>query len=485
LLGAYVACRARRLPLTKDPCLEDPDYDTNGWNVLLQMLKRAYRPPTSRLKLPALWRHLRTYVSPLPALIDGRMRPEEWVATSAGIVKTDFEQHNFGSSEMNVVDPAYDLAAAIFEFGFSNRSARDLLRVYARESGDPTIFDRILLYKLLYGTITMRGVLRLLAESPNDGLNRRYHAARNFLIYELHRHCATLLPSRSRSAGRGGLFLLDLDGVFDWSILGFPHTTASGLAALALLQSYDFAVVLNTARSIADARVYCATYSLPGALAECGSVFLDAVGQREVPLVEARAVEELARCREAVVRLPGVFIDPMYRYAIRAYRFQGQASVAPSARELGDVLARCGCDRLTFTTTLGDAIIAPRETDKGRGLLAVKELLVQAGEPTAAIGDSDRDIPMLEIADMSYAPANCSVGVRALVRQGRCRLMAEPYQRGLLVAARDLVSHYAGGGVPVDPMPTPAPDDLVGALLHVMDRSRARQVLSCLRWRTL
>jgi hydroxymethylpyrimidine pyrophosphatase-like HAD family hydrolase len=252
---------------------------------------------------------------------------------------------------------------------------------------------------------------------------------------------------------------------------------------LALLQSHGFAVVLNTGRSVADARAYCRTYSLAGGLAECGSVFVDPVGQREVPLIPARAVEELARCREAIVRLPGVFVDPAYRYAIRAYRFQGQDLVAPSAAELEDVLARCGCDRLTFTCTLGDAIITPRETDKGRGLLAVKELLAKPGEPIAAMGDSDRDIPMLEVADISYAPANSSIGVRALAREGRCRVMSEPYQRGLLAAVRDLLSHAPGSAMAVERMRIP-PGDLIAALLEAADRSRARHLLACLRWRT-
>src|SRR5260370_7708295 len=122
------------------------------------------------------------------------------------------------------------------------------------------------------------------------------------------------------------------------------------------------------------------------------------------------------------------------------------------------MVARSGCDRLTFTSTLGDALIMPRDTDKGRGLLAVRSLLGKTGERTTAIGDSDRDIPMLDAADISYAPANSSSGIRALAHQGRCRLMSQPYQRGLLAPVHNLVSHHADGPAPVAGLRLDSPD---------------------------
>src|SRR5260370_35704345 len=137
------------------------------------------------------------------------------------------------------------------------------------------------------------------------------------------------------------------------------------------------------------------------------------------------------------------------------------------------MVARSGCDRLTFTSTLGDALIMPRDTDKGRGLLAVRSLLGKTGERTTAIGDSDRDIPMLDAADISYAPANSSSGIRALAHQGRCRLMSQPYQRGLLAAVHDLVSHHAARAAPVAGLRLQS-RDLIDGLLRAAARPRLR-----------
>jgi len=49
----------------------------------------------------------------VPTLIDGRMQRAEWVAGPQGLLKTDYEHHGMGKEELNVVDPAYDLADTI------------------------------------------------------------------------------------------------------------------------------------------------------------------------------------------------------------------------------------------------------------------------------------------------------------------------------------------------------------------------------------
>src|SRR5262249_54507517 len=177
---------------------------------------------------------------------------------------------------------------------------------------------------LLYGTWMMKRAARRVASESSrekqEEWHRLYVSARSFLITHMSRSCAGRTATARQAQWSGRLFFLDLDGVFDCESLGFPHTTASGLAALALLQSRGFAVVLNTGRSVEHVRHYCQVYGLPGGLAEHGSVFVDAVGQREVPLTDAEAAEQLARCRAAVKTLPGVFIDPEYRYSVRALR---------------------------------------------------------------------------------------------------------------------------------------------------------------------
>ena len=485
-VGTYVARRAARLRLAEDPFAGNTAPDLNGWAVLTQILRRVYGVRLGRLKSPVLRRALGRYVSPVPALVDGRMHRHEWIITDGAILKTDFEQHNFGSGELNIVDPAYDLAAAAFELRLSEEAEAALLSAYAEGSGDRTVGARLLLYKLLYGVVTMREAA---SQRPVDARqNDRYQAARRFLVHEMHRHCATRILEAPGAAWSRTLFSLDLDGVFDCDVLGFPHTSASGLTALALLQGHRYSVIPCTARSIADVRSFCRTYGLPGGLAEDGSVFYDAVEDREWSLLDEVAAAQLARCRAVIRQLPEVFTDPAYKYAIRAYRYQGHETVAPDRRDLGALLARDGLDRLTFRMTLGDALIAPRAVSKGRALLAAKRRLEGGVESVAAIGDSERDVSMLEVADFAYAPANCSNGIRELARQGRCRIMALPRQRGLLAAVRDLLRRSAAGDdalrLPTRVCLEPHDHPVVG-VLRAADRTPLRALLAACDWRSL
>src|SRR3989449_4611341 len=84
------------------------------------------------------------------------MHRHEWIITDGAILKTDCEHHNFGSGELNIVDPEYDLAAAAFELRLSEEAEAALLSAYAEGSGDRAVGARLLLYKLLYGVVTMR-----------------------------------------------------------------------------------------------------------------------------------------------------------------------------------------------------------------------------------------------------------------------------------------------------------------------------------------
>jgi hydroxymethylpyrimidine pyrophosphatase-like HAD family hydrolase len=486
-LSAYVAARARRLPLPEDPCFESSlSYGWTGWCVLIDTLRRAYGPYVGRLKVPALHRELRRYLTPLPALIDGQMRPDEWIRTERGFLKCDFEHHNFGRTELCLADTAYDLASAIFEFQLSKQEEEELLRDYERETGDSGISDRILLHKLLHGSVVMeqaaRGILLDMRDRKREDWHRRYLAARNFLVHQMACFCAAQLPKSRPVQWSKRLFFLDLDGVFDSEVFGFPQTTISGLTALALLHSHRFSAVLNTARGVEDVRQYCQSYHLPGGIAELGSVFLDAVRQREVPLIEAQTADQLLRCQEALRGIPGVFIDLNYRYSLRAYRYAGTRTQGLAASEVEDLLTRHRLDRLTFVCTTGDTIIIQKGTNKGRALLAVKEYLGCPDQAVVAIGDNDPDLEMLQAVECAYAPANSSRSIRELGMKGQCRIMSQPFQRGLLAAVREVV--HNGSAFCDEDRLIPACSKnkgLTQVLLYAADRPRILQLLSVLK----
>ena len=486
-LASYVATRARRLRLTEDPCFEDLDYGRTGWSELINLLRRAYGLYVGRFKIPALHRRLRTLLSPAPALIDGRMRPEEWVGHGTGVVKADFEHHTFGKTELNVVDPASDLAYATLTFGLCPERERQLVDAYARDSGDREVGERLLFYQLLHGALVMSDAFAKASGDRSEARhdwNQRYLMARNWLTSRLSRFGASLIPAPAAVTWSKRLFFLDLDGVFDAEAFGFPHTTTSGLAALALLRAHDFSVVVHTGRSVADVHSYCRDYGLPGGVAELGSVFVDAVAGRETPLIDAAASEQLATCRAVLSQLDGVFVDPTYRYAVRAYRIAGERTVPPPRALVEEALRRAGLDRLAISPSSVDVVVLARGVDKGHGLTAVRDYLGCAEHPVAAIGDSDRDVPMLKAADFAFAPSGCSPGVRALASRGQCSIMAAPMQRGLLRAARELASLQPGPadrslGAVAPPAPASA---LMATLLEVAERSQLGRLLSALAW---
>ncbi len=486
VLASYVVRRVQLLRLEEDPRLEPSDSAWTVWNQLLQLLRRLYGPYVGRLKVHALRTRLRQFACPLPASIDGRMWREDWISTASGYRKVDFEHHNFGRPELDIIDPAYDLVSATFELGLSESAERELVQAYVRESGDSTVSERLIWYKLLYGTLALReallGITHARRESQRAAWNLRFIASRTFLAFQLHRQCAALLPLRGAVRWSCRLFFLDLDGVFDSELLPFPHTTASGLEALALLQAAEYAVVLNSGRSVAHIRQYCQTYGLPGGLAEHGSVFVDAVGGREVPLTDPEGAAQLRACRQAVRALPGVSIDPEYEHAVRVYRHTGERTTPLAPTELDALLSDPRFDRLTSTGTAVDTYIVQRGTDKGAGMSAVQQYLHCAQGPVAAVGDSAPDVPMLTRATRAFAPSNCTAEVRALARTGRCKVLQTPEQRGLLAAVHDLLGLQAAS---TTASPLTAKGSLLRELLAAPDRSRVRRVLTALRWRSL
>jgi hypothetical protein len=166
------------------------------------------------------------------------------------------------------------------------------------------------------------------------------------------------------------------------------------------------------------------------------------------------------------------------------YRYVNESAVPPPRAQVDEVLRQAGLDGLALSPSSVDVIILQQGVDKGSGLAAARDYLGWADRPIAAIGDSDRDVPMLATADLAFAPSGCSSAIRALGAQGRCRIMAAPMQRGLLRAARELARLQPGvvnGSERRSAQSSPA-SDLMEALLRVAEQSRLRQWLGAFAW---
>jgi hydroxymethylpyrimidine pyrophosphatase-like HAD family hydrolase len=488
-LAAYVAARAATLRLKKDPALAiSPGYGWTGWSVLIDSLRRAYGPIVGRMKVLALHRALAQYVCRTPALIDGHMKPGDWIQTQDSFFKVDYEHHNFGRTELYIVDPAYDLASAVFEFRLSAEDEQELIARYVQISGDSAMAERILIWKVVQGLVGMELAAAALGVETHSAARLIWHErlvlARNFLVHQMNRFSGSLLPGRFPLQWNRRLLFLDLDGVFDSDVIGFPQATTSSLIAVARLQSHGFSVILNTARSVTDVRQYCEAYGLQGGVAESGCIFVDALAQREISLIESEAAEQLSRCKTGIQSLPGVFVDPNYRTAVRAFRYQGNRTVGLSEVEVQGVLERAGLERLMFLPTDADTTIVPKSTGKGSGLLWAKKYLEFGGEPVAAIGDNDQDLDMFRAADLAFAPANSSNSVREFSRAGTCKLTRQSFQKGLLEAVMQLI--HSDGRVcdkcDVQLAQAHGCGALFQRLMEVAERPAFRKFSSILNW---
>ncbi len=483
-LSSYIARRVNALPLGEDPAFATPGYRWCGWDDLAATLGRIYGPSLAPLKKRAIRRSLARYVAPNPTLVVGRLRPADWVRAGGRLLKTDFEQHNFGGGESDIVDPAWDLASAIYEFRLPPDAERALLQPYALQAADPAVHARLPLYKILYAATALRAAQYWIARRPDSPRRHEWNAqfvyARSFAAFHLARYCGRTLGAAPAAWG-SRLFFLDLDGVLDWGLLGFPHTTACGVEALRVLRRNGFAVVLHTARAVEHVREYCRAYRLPGGVAELGSVFYDAVRDWEIPLVHPEAEAQMARARAAIQALPGAVIDPEHRYSVRAYRFRDGRMCALTCAEVERALRAAGCGRLACVQAPADTYIVQKGAGKGPAIAAVQAHLGCAGEPVAAIGDSRQDLDMLRAAAIAFAPANASREVRDLAARGGCRVTRRPLQAGLLEAALELCP--AAGDPLRDPEPcVEAPGSLIDELLRVPDRRPAARLLAALRW---
>jgi hydroxymethylpyrimidine pyrophosphatase-like HAD family hydrolase len=485
-LAGYTATRVKELALERDPSPDLARADQHKGSALLaEALSRAYGwKPAALLRRPRIRRELTRLSCSHPTLIDGKMRPQEWIVCGPDLVKTDFEHHGLGKTELNITDPGYDLADAILQFRLSPDEERALIGEYVALSGDARVEARLFLHKLLAGLWTMHGALDNLADarlSPRHReLNEQYLNARTFLTVHTTRRCAALCDPAPAVRWGSPLLVLDIDGVLDKLIFGFPSTTAAGIEAMSLIHRHDVAVALDTARTLAEVKEYCAAYGLVGGVAEYGAVVWDGATDRERVLVRDESLEQIDRAKAALRRIPGVFLDEAYRYSIRAHAFERGTTVPLPTLLVRNLLADIGADRVAFHQTFVDTTILPREIDKGRGLTALLHLAGQTGTKTIAVGDSDADLPMFAAAGRSFAPSHLSC--RSSARLLGCRIMNRPFQPGLLQAVRSVVHPHGGrcDRCRRTREPEQGVGDLFADLLKAVDRPRWRLALRAL-----
>ncbi|PAY05971.1 hypothetical protein CK489_23820 [Bradyrhizobium sp. UFLA03-84] len=499
-MACYVAARTRLMALPKSRVAGKAVHE-NGWTLLAEAFGRAYGSFVLDVPMRSLiQQRLYQLHCPYPTLIDGNMEAGKWIGDRTGLLKTGYYGHGLGKTLLNSVDPAYDLADAILSFELSPDEEDRLLRRYVEHSGDASVADRLFINKLLAGLWAMETAQENLFSVVQCGKqqqeqHRRFLGAWDFLTVQTAQFCgARCRPSRAAS-WHSPLVFLDIDGVLDRRIFGYPSTTAAGIEALSLLSKHGCSVALNTARSVYEVKDYCEAYGLAGGVAESGAYLWDAVAGHGLPLIDQNTLVQLDELRRALRQLPGVFLDERHRYSIRAYMIEkkpqsllsrmrrftvGQGVPVPLPTLIvRDLITTLRLDRLCFRQTTSDTTVVAKDVDKGTGLAALRDRVLGPDAETIAIGDTEADLPMFRTATRSFAPAQirCKREARLL----GCTVSRHSYQRGLLDIVGALVDRKADGcDGRIEPADQSDGERLFLDLLRVADRLQARALVGAL-----
>jgi len=484
--SSYLAGRVRTLGLVQNPTADLVRAGRHrGTEELAGLLSAAYGwKIASALKRPRIQQQLAKLNGGAPTLIDGKMRRLEWVETSGRLLKTDFEHHGMGKHELNLVDPAYDLAEVVLHAQLSEDEEQDLVQRYTECSGDKDIAGRLFLYKLLAGSWAMARAADNLKQPSiahrHDHFNERFLEANRFLTIHTTRFCAAMCQRPLKPHWSEPLVVLDVDGVLDKQVFGFPSTSSDGIKALSLLASHGRTVALNTARSVSEMKEYCKAYGFVGGVAEYGGFAWNAISGREQVLVSPESLDQMKRLREALKEIPGVFLNDDYRLIVRAHVYARGTMVPLPEGVVRGLMASLKLDRLRLHQTYTDSTVTAAEVDKGTGLNALLLLAGRPGLETVAVGDSEPDLAMFRTATRCFAPGQ--IGCPQPARLLGCRIASRPYQSGLLEIVRSLV-HPKGGSCPQCRLPEQVlrpGEEIFMHMLRMSDRSRVELLVRSL-----
>ena len=477
----YIIAREQRLKLKEDPKFYPPDTGW-GWLEILNILRRPFGLRAGRIMNKAILEYLENSIKKDPVLVDGKIHPEEWFETNNRLIKLDFEHHNFGAPNHDIVDPAFDIAGACFEFNLSKEDEKYILNAYINKTGDKSILDRIILYKLLYASLAKKKINEEIYEkrciSKMEESNHRFISSWSYLIYSMNSFCgASIRNNFVSSTPDNNLFFLDIDGVLDSEVFGFQHTSLNGLYGIALLKAKGIFIIPNTGRSIEHVKNYCENYGFAAGIAEYGSVIITDNNQTEFPLIDTETIRQLSICRKTLINLHDVFIDTNYKYSLRAYRYSSHRTKGLDRNEAEKIIKAFGLDNLRIITREDDTYFVGKKNNKGIALIKLKEYLKNSPKPVYAMGDSEEDIPMLKAADLGFTPGNCIAAIKELKGKANIRITRAKNQNGFLEAVKEICKNVEDIKFDdlIDPGKANSVRRLIFMLLKVADQSRIKK----------
>jgi adenine/guanine phosphoribosyltransferase-like PRPP-binding protein len=441
-LANYVADRAAAMPARRDRSLSLRGRQP-VWEIASQLLARGYGRVGIFLLLPLLDPAVRWLCAvERPSIIDGARGLDRWFRIGDNSLRAvDTDVHAFANTERACYDAAFDLAG--IAPGCSDPTFTAALRHCYRCSD-----ERFLLYQLVHLED------RVTRASTDPAASAR----------AVRRYVASHLPAPPSRAG-GPLCAIDIDGVLECDRMGFSVLTPTALHALRALGAHGYRPVVATGRSLDEVRDRCLDLDLAGGVAEYGSVAYRACDGRTIDLVDPADRAALDGLRDIFRATRGIHVDTGHRHSVRAGRTTPGGPVPADA--MAAALAALGPDRNRLQIIHGQrqTDVVARPVTKAAGLFALCELL-GTRDVGLAIGDTGNDLPMLAIAEHSYAPGNAAPEVR----DAGIHILRSSYAAGLSTAVGALLGHRPGG---CQACTTADPSGEVRLMLSIIDAQRA------------
>jgi hydroxymethylpyrimidine pyrophosphatase-like HAD family hydrolase len=436
-LADYVAARRSSLPAARDASQQLNGTHT-AWEVASSLLSLAYERG-SLLAQPVLTDRLARRLLDVerPSIIDGKMEIENWfldLADHGSPLKIGFGERDFSHLDLFCYDPVYDLAGLAASCG-SRGFSESLRRAYQDTAGEHVDPERWLLYQWVHLWDHQR-------QSETPDLNESRAPARLF-----QRYFSELYFKDLDLQDTGWLCAIDVDGVLETHPFGFPQLSPSSALALRALIRHGFRPILSTGRSIDEVRERCQAYHLAGGVAEYGAVVYNHLTGKTEGLLTYPEQDTLEQVRLALTDLEGVFLDPDYTYAVRAF-------------QVGEKGRRTGLDPETINRVLSkihrsvavQVIIGKSQTDfmvkRINKKVGLQHLIMDldpkqcnATTPLVfAVGDSVADLPMFDLAARVFMPAHASADLnRPNIQRTR-----GSFQAGFKQAVGAMLTHQPG-----------------------------------------
>jgi hydroxymethylpyrimidine pyrophosphatase-like HAD family hydrolase len=479
-VGQYIVRRAQALRLERNTRVPETRAIYSGARQVARMLGRSMGGVGALAQFRAADALSRHVAPPLPAAIDARMGPAEWVRNKSGdLVKVDFEEHCFDITDRWVIDPIHDVAAAGVGFRLDAASEARLVQDYAGATGDrDRLRARLAFHKMMAGLAEL-GAVTIEGYEPGsrvqrDSFARDLVAGEQAMTRTVNGYLAGLYLGDIHSRETGHIWALDLDDTLETDWLGFQATSPAGALALRTLAIHDQLVVASTGRSLAEVQDRCETYGIAGGIAEYGAVAWDARHRRSLPIITAESRRRLETLREAILDETDIVADPQYEHTLRLFRHTPDGRRGTKVEEISEVIERHRIEGLEVVEGFRKTVVWAAGCDKAQ---ALQPLLGSLGVDRAArrlhvVGDEVTDLGLMALADRRHAPGNTTGAVRA--RAGE--LGVTTARRGRAAGVLEVVQHELhrsrGRCSACRRVELDRADEVLVELLGVQDRSR-------------